>query len=149
VSTALFVAQMSVTLAMTGIIWMVQVVHYPLFSRVGAASFMRYHDDHTRRITYVVAPLMLAEAVAASYMLFDPPAFFPSWAARVGTGLVVVVWASTFLGQVPVHGVLRRGFDPTAHATLVVGNWIRTVGWSARAVLLVWFLTRALETVRM
>ena len=42
------------TLFMTGLIWFVQVVHYPLFSEVEPGDFLRYHAAHPRRTTRVV-----------------------------------------------------------------------------------------------
>jgi hypothetical protein len=48
--------------------------------------------------------------------------------------LVVVIWFSTFLLQVPCHTRLSQGFDAQIHAQLVSTNWIRTLAWSARAV---------------
>jgi hypothetical protein len=35
------------TLFMVGVIWFVQVVHYPLFSRVGLEKFSLYSEAHS------------------------------------------------------------------------------------------------------
>jgi hypothetical protein len=51
---------------------------------------------------------------------------------------VVVVWASTALVQVPLHERLRGGFDAAVVERLVRSNWVRTVAWSARGVLVAW-----------
>ena len=53
--------QLLTTLAMFGLIWFVQIVHYPLFVRVGEPGFRDYAGLHATRTTYVVAPLMLVE----------------------------------------------------------------------------------------
>ena len=45
------------TLSMVGLIWFVQVVHYPLFARV-EQGFIAYEQIHQQRTTWVVAPLM-------------------------------------------------------------------------------------------
>ena len=39
-------AQAASTFAMTGIIWLVQLVQYPGFRRVGAAEFGEFHRHH-------------------------------------------------------------------------------------------------------
>ena len=57
------------TLALTGLIWFVQVVHYPLMGAVPPTHFVHYERQHTRRTTWVVAPLMLAEAFTAATLL--------------------------------------------------------------------------------
>ena len=49
------------TLAMVGLIWFVQVVHYPLFDQVGRDGFRQYEQSHQRLTTLVVAPLMLTD----------------------------------------------------------------------------------------
>ena len=53
--------QAASTLAMVGLIWFVQIVHYPLFAQVGREGFSGYEQAHQNRTTFVVAPLMLVE----------------------------------------------------------------------------------------
>jgi hypothetical protein len=36
---------------MTGVIWIVQTVHYPLFALLGRDGFGEYAREHQRRIT--------------------------------------------------------------------------------------------------
>ncbi len=50
---------------MVGVIWFVQVVHYPLFSRVGDSGFAAYSGAHSRLTGFVVGPPMLVEAATA------------------------------------------------------------------------------------
>ncbi|MFN0105421.1 MAG: hypothetical protein ACKV2U_25450 [Bryobacteraceae bacterium] len=114
---------------MAGLIWFVQIVHYPLFARVGEGGFRDYQLAHQSLVTFVVGPAMLVEAVAAGLLLFnrrDPWTVF-------GAALLAVVWASTAFLQVPLHNALSDGFNAEAHARLVQTNWIRTLGWTARA----------------
>jgi hypothetical protein len=139
---AVFLANLAATLAMAGVIWAIQLVHYPLFGRVGEAGFAAYEAEHTSRITLLVGPLMLVELVTATALLWLRPGAMPSWAAAVGLGLVAAVWASTLLVQVPLHAELSRGFDAAAHRRLVATNWGRTATWTARAALLLWVMAR-------
>ena len=130
------------TLAMFGAIWIVQLVHYPLFSGVGEAGWATYEAQHQARITWVVAPLMVLELVTAVWLVFDRPLFVPSWAALLGVLLVGVIWLSTAFVQVPLHNALSRSFDVAVHDRLVSTNWIRTVAWSLRAGLVGWIVYR-------
>lgn len=123
------------TLAMFGVIWIVQLVHYPLMARVGESSFREYQRQHVRRITWVVGPLMLAEVATALSILIDAPSGWSERAAWTGIGLVTLAWVATALFSVPLHGRLERGFDAATHRRLVATNWIRTCVWTARAVL--------------
>ena len=131
----LFLANLVATLFMVGVIWFVQVVHYPLFSKVGREGFVRYAGDHSRLTGYVVGPPMLVEAVSALGLVVSPPPGVPLVALWLGLGLVFVIWLSTALLQVPRHTALGRGFDVSAHRLLVGTNWVRTVAWSARGIL--------------
>jgi len=133
------------TAAMAGLIWFVQIVHYPLFSAVGKADFVAYEARHTHLTGFVVIPLMLAELITAGLLLMDRPASMPAWAAWVGAALVGVAWLSTFALSVPQHNVLMQGFDTRAHSLLVGTNWIRTAAWTARTFLIFWVIGRGLR----
>lgn len=123
------------TLAMTGLIWFVQIVHYPMFDRVGVDVFAEYEMVHARRTGFVVAPLMLTEAVtSAAIAISPPPGIDPGW-AWAGLVMVGALWASTAFLQVPCHRALERGFDARVHRRLVATNWVRTALWTARGFL--------------
>jgi uncharacterized membrane protein len=122
--------------AMTGLIWFVQVVHYPLLRAVGSSGYAAYQEQHVRLTSLVVAPLMLLEAATALWLVYDRPGFVSSAQAWTGLGLLAVIWSSTALLSVPRHEALRHGFDASAHAALVATNWIRTAAWTGRSVLL-------------
>ena len=132
---ALFAVHLAATLVMVGVIWFVQVVHYPLFAAVGASGFRTYAAEHGRRTTLVVAAPMLIELGTGVALLWRRPGAVPSSWVWVGLGLLAVVWASTFGLQVPRHAELANGFDVRAHRRLVAGNWLRTAAWSARGLL--------------
>jgi hypothetical protein len=121
------------TLMMTGLVWFVQVVHYPLFQLVGAAEFVRYEHEHTRRITWLVAPLMGLEALTAGALVFLADGTAARVLALVGLLLVAAIWTSTACVQVPCHRKLSAEFALPAVRRLVTTNWLRTVAWTARS----------------
>ena len=135
------------TLWMTGLIWFVQVVHYPLFSLVGDAGFAAYEHAHTTRTTLVVGPPMLLELATTVALLGLTSDAVPRSAAWMGAALLAAIWLSTALLQVPQHSLLSLGFDARAYEVLVQSNWIRTVGWSLRAALALWLLWRLLPSL--
>lgn len=122
--------------AMLGVIWIVQVVHYPLFADVSRDHYVKYHQGHVRKITYVVLPLMGVELVSAVIFCVGAHPLMlghPAWLGSVA--LLVVVWISTAMVQVPLHNRLARGFESLTHHQLVLSNWIRTLAWTLRVVL--------------
>lgn len=133
------------TWAMTGLIWCIQVVHYPLFAAVDREQFAGFERAHQGRITWVVAPLMLAELATAVLLWLDPPqAEWRPWFVA-GLALLGVVWLSTALLQVPAHRRLSAGYDRDAHRDLVRTNWIRTAAWTMRSLLLILLLATAVS----
>ncbi len=131
-TTLVLAVHAAVTLALCGLIWFVQVVHYPLLAHVGRDVFIEYEARHIRLTTAVVAPLMLAEVATAAWLLFT--AVSRMWSGA-GILLLLVVWISTAAFQVPCHRRLEQGFDLGVIRRLVATNWIRTAAWSARGVL--------------
>lgn len=136
-----FLANVASTLFMVGVIWYVQIVHYPLFSKVGLPGFVAYEDAHSRLTTFVVAPPMLVEISTSALLLISPPPAIPYAALVAGALLVGVVWVSTALLQAPRHTKLGSGFDAPTHRFLVASNWIRTLAWTLRGALVLWMLS--------
>lgn len=132
--TVLLAVHTASTLAMTGLIWFVQIVHYPLMRRVGVDGFTQYERQHARRTSVVVGPLMLAEMVTAVILTITPPTDGQTL-TRIGLGLLAMIWFSTAVLQVPCHRRLERGYDSEVIRRLVATNWLRTVAWTARAVI--------------
>lgn len=127
--------QVLATLYMTGVIWFVQVVHYPMFAWVGNDQFAAWEQHNVVLTTWVVGPGMLAEAITTAGLFFVPSTMVARRTAVVGACLLAAIWLSTHFLQVPCHDKLANGFDPEVHATLVSTNWIRTIAWSLRGVL--------------
>lgn len=134
----------STTLFMTGLIWFVQVVHYPLFAGVSQERFAEYEVAHTQRTGWVVGPPMLVEMGTAIALVLWRPEAIPTLAAWMALALLGVTWLSTLLQQVPAHRELLSGFDAASHRRLVRTNWIRTVAWTIRGGLSVWFVVLAM-----
>lgn len=132
--TLVLLAHLAATLFMVGVIWFVQVVHYPLFGRVGREGFAAYSQDHARLTGFVVGPPMLLEAATALALVIRPPQAVPFLLPLLGAVLLAVVWLSTALLQAPRHTALGRGFDVSSHRFLVASNWLRTVCWTARGI---------------
>lgn len=133
------------TLFMTGVIWFVQVVHYPLFNGVGLEGFETYETRHSNLTTFVVIVPMVVELITAALLVWKRPTLLNSWEVWLGLGLVGIIWLSTAFLQVPQHSKLALGFDAAAHGLLVSSNWLRTVAWTLRSALVVLWLNRLIR----
>jgi hypothetical protein len=138
------IANVLATGVMVGVIWTVQLVHYPLFAAVGEGEFMAYHSEHVKLITLIVGPAMLVELMTALALVAQPPRGVGAAPMAAGLALVGVAWGVTAAFSVPMHNALAAGFDAKAHASLVSTNWLRTLAWTARGGLMAWALWRVL-----
>jgi hypothetical protein len=143
-SKTLFIVNLIVTLFLTGLIWTIQVVHYPLFAKVGAAQWRDYHAAHNAAITVLVALPMLIELVLSFGLIVLRPEPLPMWVAYAGCVLALIVWAATAALSVPVHSALADRLDTALVNRLVLTNWVRTLAWTAHSVLLVFGLGKLL-----
>ena len=128
----ILVVHTAATLVMVGLIWFVQIVHYPLLAQFGADTSTTVADEHQRRTGYVVALPMAVEGVTTLALLADPPiAVWSGW-PWIGAFLLAIVLASTILLSVPLHARMARAHDERTGRRLVLTNWPRTIGWTAR-----------------
>ena len=124
---------------MAGVIWLIQLVHYPMFEYLDRTNFLRSHLFHTSAITFVVLPAMLLELAMAIYILWIRG--HGNWPAVAGLALVLFLWLVTFLIMVPLHERLgSEGFQPEVLRALIQWNWLRTAAWSTRAVIAAFWL---------
>ncbi len=130
-----FLVHLVLSAFMTGVIWFVQLVHYPLFAKVGKQAFKTYERWHTQLTGLLVGPAMVAELFTAIALVsLLPKQFFTL--AIVNLVLVIGIWACTFFVQVPLHGQLSNGFDANVISKLVSTNWVRTVLWTIKLIVI-------------
>jgi len=141
--------QLACTFIMVGLIWFVQLVQYPLYSRVGAERFGEYQKHHVKWTTWIVGPAILGECVASVGLVclrWEATAVGPDGriAAWLGLALLAVALAATACWSVGAHRRLESGFDASTHRRLVATNWVRTAAWTGRGVIALWMAWRAM-----
>jgi len=128
----LFLIHFAAAWFMTGLIWFVQIVHYPLFLQISADDRTAYCLQHARSTSRVVLPVMAVELLTAALLAYLLPNGF--WIMNLL--LLLVIWASTLFIQVPLHQALTNIGSEEAALRLVRTNWLRTLLWTLRALLL-------------
>ncbi len=140
---ALLLFNLIVSAFLTGLIWFVQIVHYPIFTKVPASHFVAYQTAHMQTTGYVVALPMLMELVAGGFLLRHA---FPGNLQTIiylAFALIVLIWMVTFFVSVPIHNyLLSHGPQQEMIARLVATNWIRTFAWTLRTVLLAYLIMK-------
>ena len=102
---------------MAAVSWVILLCTYPDFARWRAEGFAEAHEAYTRRVGWVVGPLLLAQLGGHAWLAFLDGRFF-------GLLLVLVCWALTAFWSVPTSPAL---------AELVRSHAWRTALWTILA----------------
>ncbi|SEQ13166.1 hypothetical protein [Neolewinella agarilytica] len=109
------------------LIWLVQLVIYPSFQHFHREGFRIWHRAYTRRVTYVVMPIMLGQLAVYGCLLLTAR----STDLLLNTILILLAWAITFFRAVPLHAALDIEENHLSlSAQLITVNWWRTILWT-------------------
>ncbi len=129
--TLALIANIFCSFALFGLIWCVQLVHYPFFLRTDKINFISHIGFHKYRISIIVIPLMTIELATSGILAFQSQQF-TGW-NLFGFVVVILIWLVTFFVQVPLHDQLSNGYDESTVQKLIKTNWIRTILWSTKS----------------
>jgi hypothetical protein len=118
-------------LFMVGVIWKVQIVQYPSFHLIPEEQFKIFHEKHSNRISYIVAPAMLLELICAYWLYYVYGAKYIFDLASI-----VLIFIMTAFISVPLHNTLSLGKNDKTIDRLITTNWFRTVLWTAKLLIL-------------
>jgi hypothetical protein len=127
---------------MTGLIWLIQCIHYPSYKYIDPTKFSTYQNFHTTTITFIVGPVMVLEIFTGMSILFDQKLNALSSVNFIG---LVLIWLATAFFSVPLHGKLSLGYDAVTIHSLISTNWIRTFFWTTRSFLIIYFMFQAFK----
>lgn len=132
-----FLTHFICSIFMTGVIWVIQRVHYPSFSYISKQDFVAYHNFHSFHITWIVAPVMIIELLTAAFMVYENyyTEFFTKF--LIVFLMTLILWIATFFLSVPCHSELSKDKSDRAIKKLVRTNWIRTIFWSVKSIFLI------------
>lgn len=125
---------------MTGVIWLIQLLHYPMFSYVEKSEFSDFHKKHSQLITWIVGPMMLAELLTGIYASTH---YCHETLIQLNIGMLAIIWLSTAFLSVPHHNRLAQNKDLATIDKLVMSNWPRTLLWSVRTLIIVYWIYSA------
>ena len=134
---AVLIANLVASCVMTGVIWFVQHVHYPLLAQVQMGQAVAVAEEHQRRTGHVVALPMAVEGLTTLALLAQQPVGVTWYLPWIGAILLAVALGCTVLLSVPLHSQMAKNPDALVGAKLVSTNWPRTIAWSLRSVVCV------------
>ena len=144
--SSIFIINLVTSLIATGLIWTIQLVHYPSMKFIPEEKFTAYHTFHSQRISILAIPIMLIE-LFTSFVLFYQNGSSYNHFFTINLILVISIWISTFLIQVPMHNTLSSSKNARVLNHLILSNWIRTTLWTARSLLMVSYLSFNLNLI--
>ena len=118
------------TAVMVGVIWVIQLLHYPTFHYIEKNNYSQFQKFHMSRISYIVIPAMVIEMLSGIMLVIINDDFIISFS------LLVCIWIITFVFFTNIHQRLLSKYENTAVEKLVNLNWIRTTFWTVRLVIL-------------
>ena len=140
--TAVLLANLVATWMMVGVIWFVQVVHYPLLSLVPVSDAPEVALEHQRRTSYVVAVPMMVEGLSTLALLAMAPDAVWWWLPWCGGVLLAIALGCTVFLSVPLHSQMAHSPNAATGRRLVSTNWSRTIAWSLRGAVCLWMLAQ-------
>lgn len=143
--TRLAILHLAATGVMTGLIWTIHVVHYPLFALVNE-PYRPFQEAHMSRVTALLVVPWAVEALSAAGLVLVAAGDLQRNLAVAGLVALAAVVVLTAFGAAPIHGQLVDAFDPDLHRRLLRIDLVRAVVWTARLALagaMVWVATPA------
>ena len=122
------------TSLMVGIIWVIQLLHYPTFHFIKESDYVEFQHFHMQRISFIVVPVMIIELLSGFMLVY----YFRSNLLILCLIILLVIWAITFVFFTKLHQSLLGGYDKIIVDKLVQINWSRTVLWSLRLIILIY-----------
>ena len=122
------------TSVMVGVIWVIQLVHYPSFHFVELKQYTTFQRFHMARISYVVIPAMLTELFTLILVVISMDQI--DILVLASAILLIFIWLMTAVFFSGVHQKLTLGYDQTTVDKLVKLNWGRTLLWTLRLLLI-------------
>lgn len=132
----LFVIHLVSTSFMVGVIWIVQLVHYPTFLFIDEQKSNDFQKFHMSRISYIVMPAMTTELFSGIYIYIYSNMAIDSNLFLLALTILLINWIITALVFVKMHNKLLINYKIEIISLLVKWNWLRTLLWSVRLILL-------------
>lgn len=132
----------------TGGIWFVQIVVYPLFGKVGEKEYIAYHKFYSSRIPLPVIVPGFASFLLPIALMFLRPESVPLWMTLANVACALVGLFVTVALEIPRHARLEKGGkQEVVIRELILYNWPRTVAITGSALLTLLMLTVAFSPV--
>jgi hypothetical protein len=130
-----------------GSTWTMQLMHYPIYAKIGRAEFVNYIEGNNKR---AIAPTIIAGVVIVFVSL--AVAFTTDYAkpvAIIGAIASVGIAASSGKWQGRIHLALAHdGYSIDRIQKLVTTNWVRTIPYTVALIAATIVMAATLRSLR-
>ena len=133
----IFISHLTLTSIMVGLIWIIQLVHYPTFHFIDKNLYSSFQKFHMNSISLIVVPVMILELATGVLLLVGNSKNFLIIISFI---ILILIWAITGIFFSSAHGKLITGYNALVVDKLVSMNWIRTILWTLKMLLLLGYL---------
>lgn len=137
------------TLYNSGVIWVLQLNHYPLYAKVGQREFRDYLTAHNGLILLPIVLPSIAAFISSLLLLWQRPVEIPSWSVWLVNSLNAATLLSTIFVQGKAHNALALdGYSEILIRRVITTNWLRTAAWTINGLLLLWMTAMVIGAKR-
>ena len=140
IESFLFYLHIIATSMMIGVIWIIQLVHYPSFYYIDRNRYELFQDFHMRNISWIVFPTMSVELITGILLIQSPVFGHSNKLFFISMIFLALIWLLTATLFISIHKNLSKGFNEHIINKLVNLNWLRTILWSLRIVFIFAFI---------
>ena len=133
----LIIAHFTSTSIMVGVIWVIQLVHYPSFKYVKDSDYIIFQKKHMSNISYIVFPVMITELITSLLIFFSGEKSFFFMLSLI---CLSMIWVITGVLFTKFHSILQTGKDLKMIEKMIKANWIRTLLWTLRIIMILFVI---------
>mgnify|MGYP001245370642 CR=1 FL=1 len=115
-------------LLMLGICILVQFIIYPSFKSPDFKNFQAFHLSYSKKMFYIVAPIMLTELFSSLVLVYKNP----SKTYLISLIFLLLIWLLTFFLIVPIHNFLSTDYSIKKVKKMIRFNGLRTFFWLSK-----------------
>lgn len=130
---SIFLVHSTSALLMTGVMLVIHFLHYPSFEYISLNKSTSFHEFHSKRITFIVFPLMFTELLSSiilAYINLDITNI-------IILSLTFLTWFITLNFCVKDHKNLRISFSIDNQKRLLRSDLFRTIVWTLKSILII------------
>ncbi|MCX7744365.1 MAG: hypothetical protein N2167_07350 [Flavobacteriales bacterium] len=140
----IFIIHVLVCIMVTAIMWYLQVVHLPMLRFIGADRYELYYRELKMKNTLLFFPLFSLEIFTSVALLlsftmvsdFNPDVQNQFFLIGFSLILLFILHLINFQMIRPLLSILHTDVDGKKHQRLIYMQWIRTLGWTLRLIIL-------------